>query len=157
MYAKVIKIFSYVLLLVGIVLSAIILFGNVKMGQNENLVDPVLYWAYILVGVGLVGAIVGSIVSIIDNPKGLKKSIFTLVGVIVVIGIAYLLAPGTPAIGLVGIEPTASTLKMTDTLLNLTYILLGGAILSIIDFLVWQQEDQWKSTQARWRISPSCF
>lgn len=132
MYARIIKILSYVLLLVGIVLSCLVLFGDVKMGQNEGVVDPLLYWAYVLVGVGLLGAIIGSIVSIIDNPKGLKKSILTLVGVIVVIGIAYLLAPGTPAVGLVGIEPTEATLKMTDTLLNLTYILLGAAILSII-------------------------
>ena len=113
-------------------MSAIVLFGNVKMGENENLVDPGLYWAYILVGVGILGVIAGSIISIIDNPKGIKKSIFTIVATVVVIGIAYLLAPGTPAIGLVGIDPSQATLKMTDTLLNLTYILLGAAILSII-------------------------
>ena len=131
MYAKIIKIISYVLLLVGIVLSCVVLFGNVKMGENEGLVDPLLYWAYVLVGVGLIGAIASSIIGILDNPKGLKRSLFTLAGIIVVVGIAYLLAPGTH-VDIVGMEPTQATLKMTDTLLNLTYILLGGAIVSII-------------------------
>jgi len=51
----------------------------------------------------------------------------------VLFGIAYLLASGAPAIGYSGaVPPTASELKMTDTILNLAYIVGAFAILSII-------------------------
>jgi hypothetical protein len=47
--------------------------------------------------------------------------------------VAYFLASGAPAIGFTGATPpTASELKLTDTVLNLTYILGAGAVLAII-------------------------
>lgn len=133
MYAKVVKYLSYVLLLVGAVLTIVVLAGDVDVNQNESLVEPLLYWAYALVAVGIIGAaIVGPVINIINNPKGMKKSLFTIIGAIVVIGLAYVFAPGSEAIGLVGAQPDFATLKMTDTLLNLAYVALAGAIISII-------------------------
>ena len=46
--------------------------------------------------------------------------------------IAFLLAKGNPAMAYNGPEVSAGTLKLTDTILNLTYIVGGAAILAII-------------------------
>jgi hypothetical protein len=45
---------------------------------------------------------------------------------------AYFLAPGTPAVGYLGEPVSDMTLKLTDTMLNLTYLLCGGALLSLV-------------------------
>ena len=55
----------------------------------------------------------------------------------VIIGVAYVLAPGTPAIGYNGAPVTDQTLKLTDTILNLTYFALGASALAILGSIVW--------------------
>lgn len=133
MYSKVIKLASIVLLLIGAALTIVVLAGGVATGVNENLVDPLLYWAYALVAVGVIGAaIVGPVINLIKDPKSMKKSLYTIIGAVIIIGLAYVFAPAKEAIGLVGAQPDHMTLKMTDTLLNLAYIALAGAIISII-------------------------
>ena len=77
-----------------------------------------------IVGVVVIGGI--------NNPKSLLKLFIGLVAIAVVIAGAYLLAPGTPAVGYLGEPVSDMTLKLTDTMLNLTYLLCGGAILSLI-------------------------
>jgi hypothetical protein len=67
------------------------------------------------------------------NPKGLVKIGIAVVAAAVLFGICYLLASGAPAIGYSGATPpTATELKMTDTILNLAYLVGGAAILAII-------------------------
>ena len=68
----------------------------------------------------------------INNPKSLVKLLIGLVVIAAIIGVAYILAPGTPAVGYLGEPVSDMTLKLTDTMLNLTYLLCGGAILSLI-------------------------
>lgn len=133
MYGKVIKICSYVLLLIGAALTIVVLAGDVTTGNNENLVEPLLYWAYALVAVGVIGSVlVGPIINMLNNPKNLKRTLLTILGAIVIVGLAYVFAPGSEAVGLVGTQPDNATLKMTDTLLNLAYVALAGSIISII-------------------------
>ena len=55
-----------------------------------------------------------------------------LVVVVVVVGAVYLLSSGAPAMGYVGKEVSPMTLKLTDTVLNLTYILCALTVLAII-------------------------
>ena len=56
-----------------------------------------------------------------------------VVAAAVLFGVCYLVASGAPAVGYSGAKlPSASELKMTDTILNLAYIVGGLAILSII-------------------------
>ena len=68
----------------------------------------------------------------INDPKSLLKLLIGLVAVLAVVAVAYVLAPGTPAVGYLGDPVSDATLKMTDTFLNLTYFLFGGAILALI-------------------------
>ena len=55
-----------------------------------------------------------------------------LAGIAVLCLVSYLLAKGAPAVGLTTEQPDASTLKLTDTILNLTYITGAASILAII-------------------------
>jgi hypothetical protein len=54
-----------------------------------------------------------------------------IVGVAALVAIAYALASSDPIVSLKA-QPSESTLKLTDTVMKLTYILGGAAIVSII-------------------------
>ena len=131
-YEKILKWILLVLFIVGVVFS----FYGFAVGFESNgdaPVDNILYCAYAFAAIAILAVIAGVVViSGINNPKSLLKLFIGLVAVAVVIAGAYLLAPGTPAVGYLGEPVSDMTLKLTDTMLNLTYLLCGGAILSLI-------------------------
>lgn len=132
MYAKVIKWISWVLLILGALIGV---YGFiVGFDANGNApVDYVLYWAYAMVAVAIIAVLLGVVViNTINEPKNLLRLGIGLIAIVVVVGAAYLLAPGTPAVGYLGEPVSDATLKLTDTILNLTYLCCGGAILSIL-------------------------
>ena len=132
-YAKFIKIVLWVLL----ILSICVLVWGFFTGFEANdgaATNVLLYWAYIVLGIALAAVIcLGLYVTATTNPKGLIKIGIAALGAAVLFGICYLLASGAPAIGYSGATPpTATELKMTDTILNMAYIVGGAAILAII-------------------------
>jgi len=137
-YAKIFKIVLWVLL----ILSVCVLVWGFFTGFEANdgaATNVLLYWAYIVLGIALVSVIcVGLYVTATTNPKGLIKIGVAVVAVAALFGICYLLASGAPAVGYSGAKlPTATELKMTDTILNMAYIVGGAAILSIIFGEIW--------------------
>ena len=135
-YAKIVKISLWVLLILSVV---VLLWGTIKgypatVAEDNGTVDPLLFWAYIVLGIALVAVIgVGLYVTATTNPKGLVKIGIAVVAAAVLFGLCYLLASGAPAVGYSGAKlPSATELKMTDTILNLAYLVGGAAILSII-------------------------
>ena len=135
-YAKIVKIVLWVLMLLSV---AVLLWGSITgypatVAEDNGTVDPLLYWAYIVLGIALCAVIVvGLFVTATTNPKRLVKIGIAVVAAAALFGICYLLASGAPAIGYSGaVPPTATELKMTDTILNLAYLVGGTAILSII-------------------------
>ena len=78
--------------------------------------------------------IIFSVINIVINPKGIKKGIIALVGAVVIIIIAYLMADDTvlemPYFTGKGNDPT--TLKWVDTGMFTAYILVALAFLAII-------------------------
>ena len=131
-YEKIIKWILAVLFAVGIVFS----FYGFAVGFETNgnaPVDNILYCTYAYVAVTILAVLMGVIViGGINNPKSLLKLLLGLVAIAVIVAVAYFLAPGTPAVGYLGEPVSDATLKMTDTILNLTYFLCGGAILSLV-------------------------
>ena len=135
-YAKIFKIILWVLMILSV---GVLLFGMIKgypqpHEADNGTVAPLLYWAYIVLGCALLSVVgVGLYVRATTDKKSLKGIGFAVVGAAVLFGLCYLLASGAPAIGYSGSRiPTATELKMTDTILNLAYIVGGAAILSII-------------------------
>lgn len=94
--------------------------------------DVLLYWAYVMIGITLVATvIVGLWIGIKNDPKMLVKVGIGAAAVVVVCLAAYLLAAGKPAMGLLE-QPDAAELKLTDTILNLTYFVGALAVIAII-------------------------
>jgi glucan phosphoethanolaminetransferase (alkaline phosphatase superfamily) len=131
-YEKIIKWLLLALFIVGAVFS----FYGFAVGFDSNAdapVDNMLYCAYIYAGIAILAVLIGVVViGGINNPKTLIKLLAGIVVIAAIIAVAYVLAPGTPAVGYLGEPVSDMTLKLTDTMLNLTYLLCGGAILSLI-------------------------
>ena len=131
-YDKIIKWVLVALFVVGVVLSFLGFAIGFEKGGNAP-VDVMLYCAYAYALIAILAVAFGVVViGGINNPKSLVKLAIGLVVIAAIIGAAYMLAPGTPAVGYLGEPVSDMTLKLTDTMLNLTYLLCGGAILSLI-------------------------
>ena len=133
LYAKIFKWVSWALLIVsvGLAVWSFTRFGGSGEGAA---VETMLVWAYVMLGIALVAVLcIGLYIAATTDPKSLVRIGVGLAGAVVLGLIAYVLASGAPAIGYTGATPpTASELKLTDTVLNLTYILGGAAVVAII-------------------------
>ena len=96
------------------------------------MLDIVLFWAYALVIAAIVLVVVLSIINMAGNKKSLKKTGILLLIAVALIGVSYLLASGDPIAVNMEVQPTHATLKMTDTLLNLSYALVVIALLALV-------------------------
>ena len=128
------KIFKWTMIAL-IVISVVLLAWGFMVGFNykDNLpVDVLLTWAYIMVGIAILAVIgVGLAIGLVNNPKGVVKLGIGLAAIAVICLVAYLIAPGAPALGMLQ-QPDAATLKLTDTILYLTYFAGILAIVAII-------------------------
>lgn len=130
--------FSKILMLVLILVSVGLLVWGSVVGFTTNdgqAVDVLFYWAYVMVGLAVASwVLVGLVLMAKNNPKSLIKVGIVLVAAAALAFVAYLLAPGNPAVGRENISPadTLATLKLTDTVLNLTYFAGAAAVVAII-------------------------
>lgn len=126
---KGLKIFSAVLFVLIAVL-AVLFYSN---PASEGMVEVILYFAYILLALGAVLAIALPMPKLLEYPKKLKKMLFTVLLVIAVCVVGYLLASGAPIEGLnMETPPSEQTLKLTDTALIITYLMLAASIIVIL-------------------------
>ena len=131
-YEKIIKWILVALFIVGIVFSV---YGFiVGFDTNGNApVDNILYCTYAFAAIAMLAVVIGVVViGGINNPKSLLKMLAGLVVIAAIAAVAYVLAPGTPAVGYLGEPVSDGTLKLTDTVLNLTYFTFGAAILALV-------------------------
>lgn len=123
-------------MLVLMAVSVVILVLGFVLGFEANdgkFVDVLFYWTYAMLAIAVLAiVIVGLVIGIKNNPKSLVKLGIGVVAVVAVCLIAYFLAPGSPAVGLITDQPSAGTLKLTDTVLNLTYFAGAAAIIAIV-------------------------
>ena len=131
-YDKIIKWVLAALFVLGVVFS----FYGFAVGFEANgnaPVDNILYCTYAFALIAIAAVVLGVVViGGINNPKSLLKMGLGLVVAAAIVGVAYVLAAGTPAVGYLGEPVSDATLKMTDTILNLTYFLCIGAVASLI-------------------------
>lgn len=131
---KINKLIKWCMVALLVISIAILVWGFV-VGFESNggqAVDTLIYWAYIMIGLALASwVIVGGIVSAKNDPKSILKTIILIVAIAAVCFVAYLLAPANPAVGREGLDEIGK-LKLTDTVLNLTYFAGAAAILAII-------------------------
>ena len=131
-YDKIIKWVLIALFIVGIVFSVYGFIVGFESNGNAP-VDNILYCAYAFAAIALFAVVLGVVViGGINNPKSLLKLVLGLVAIAAIVAVAYVLAPGTPAVGYLGDPVSDGTLKLTDTVLNLTYFTFGLSILALI-------------------------
>ena len=132
LYAKIFKWISWALLLISVGL-AVWAFTQFGKGGEGAAVETMLYWAYAMLAIALVAVLcVGLYISATTNPKSLVRIGIALAVAAALCLVAYLLASGNPLVGPSNVTPSEGELKLTDTVLNLTYILGAGAIVAII-------------------------
>ena len=116
---------------------AILIWGFIagwpQLGQEANApVNGLLTWTYVMIGIAVFcWVVIGLVMSALNDPKSLAKTGIIIVGAAALCLVAFLLAKGYPAMGMLE-QPSKGTLKLTDTILNLTYIVGGAAIAAII-------------------------
>lgn len=130
-YSKIIKWILLALMVLSLgVVGWVCLYGFET--NNAIAVDVLFYWVYVILGIAIFSIIlIGGIISVKIDKKFLWKTLGLLAGAVVLVGVVYLVSPGSPALGMLE-QPDAATLKLTDTLLNLTYLIIVATVLSMI-------------------------
>lgn len=134
--------FMWALIIISV---AVLVWGWGIVGYPSSTAEPdggsvsvLFYWTYIITAIAVFCVVVfGVAVAIANNPKSLVKLGVALVVVVAVCALAYVLAPGNPAVGMAGEQPDGSVLKLTDTILNLTYLFGAIAVVAWIFGEVW--------------------
>ncbi len=135
---RIITISLYVLMGVSVALMLIFYFGTDVPGTADTpmrepvVTETILIWAYILVGLALVAALIFPAIRMVTNPRNAKKTLIGLVGVAVIVFIAWQFS-SDEVLPLATENPdnVPHVLKMAGTQLGTMYILLALAILSI--------------------------
>ncbi len=127
-YIKVIKVILLCFLLISV---GVALFAFIK-GFNELSVDLLFYWTYAMIAVAVLAIVfVAGYLGIKNDKKFLWRLLAIIGGTVVICAAVYFLSPGAPAVGLAQ-QPSDTTLKLTDTVLNLTYLISAAAIVSVV-------------------------
>ena len=131
-YDKIIKWVLVALFAIGALLSVL----GFAIGFDANgdaPVDIMLYCAYAYALVAIAAVLFGVVViGGMNEPKSLIKLGIGIAAIVVIVVLAWLLAPGTPAVGYLGEPVSEGTLKLTDTILNRTYLLFGGSLVALV-------------------------
>ena len=138
---KIVTILLWVLLIVSAVLVVSMMVnisGNEADPTMNSWINSNLVWAYILLAVGAGLAILAGLFHMVTDMRAAKKGIIALAFMGAVVLVAYLFASDAiPQFA--GVQKfidngtlTSQVAKLVDTGLNVTYILLGLALLSIV-------------------------
>lgn len=128
------KFFKWCMVALIVITVALLVWGFLVGFEADGgkAVEALLYWAYIMIGIAVAAwVLIGGIIAAKNDPKFLVKIGVGLVAIAAVCFVAYLLAPANAAFGREGLDDFL-TLKLTDTILNLTYFTGAAAILAIV-------------------------
>ncbi len=126
---KAFKVVLWALLIVSLIL-AINFYLRIPKDASSSVLDITLGWAYILFGIGIALAVIFPLAKAFTSKKGILSLLIGLVVIVVIVGGAYLLAPGTPVE--TNAVQTPGSLKLTDTALYVTYLLLALTLVTLI-------------------------
>jgi len=125
---KGLKIFSAVIFAL-ILIVGVLFYASPESG---NMVNVVLYFAYILLGIATLLAIVLPLPLLMQYPKKIKRVGGAILLVAILFGIGYMLSSGEPININIENQPSEQVLKFTDTALIITYIMIALSILAIL-------------------------
>ncbi len=135
---KLINLFLILLMGTAAVMALIFYLGDVVPGtEGTSMEEPVitntfLTFAEVLLAFTAVVTLVVSLINVFASWKAIKRFLLVLVGVAVLIFVAYTLASDEVIRMASGVFDNKITLKWTDTGLYTTYILMGLAVVAIV-------------------------
>jgi len=125
----------YVLVTLGAIFFVVSWFHSVEPGELEvdanRIVNPMLYYSYILLGICILVALMTAVSGAMANPSGLKSAGIGIGAFVAVIIISYVLASDEMIKGYPD-DISSFSIKWSGVGLYAFYILLVGAIGSII-------------------------
>ncbi|MCR5561142.1 MAG: hypothetical protein K6F58_04920 [Bacteroidales bacterium] len=127
------KIFTWLMIVLAVVGFALVVWGYAAGWEKNNGLasDALLTFAYIMVGIAILAILAGVVIGGMNDPKSLVRLGIAVVAIAALCFVVYLIAPGTPAKGLLIEQPGTGTLKLTDTVLYLAYLLAIAAVIAI--------------------------
>lgn len=131
------------MLLIGVVSILLVILGYYYESGDANAdvakaagswTGMIIYWTIGVFSLGLVGAVISSVVAALSDTSNLLKTVIVFVGAVALVGICWSLADGTPLplVGYNGSENVPVWLKIADTGLFLGYISAVVAVVSIV-------------------------
>ena len=136
--ALITKIISWVIMGASIIVALVFFFriSGAEADMEVIIAAPYINWAIILLLIGAVLAVVFPLVHFILNPKNIAKVLVSLGALAVVFILSYLLSDTTPIVTATSaLNPDftdPNVLKLADTGIFVTYILLGVAFLALL-------------------------
>jgi len=124
------KILELILFVVSLVLFCIV-FVNSPKTTDAACLNPFLYWIYALVCLALCVTLLFPLVGAFKSKKKFLRLIILILAVVVIVGGAWLLAPGS-AIDVNASKVAPGTFKFADMVLYVTYLVVCGAIVTLI-------------------------
>lgn len=128
---KIPKITLWVLFLISIVITVLYV-ANMGGDNLDGWTLSYLNWAYITLGLTILAIILMPLLTWKQRSIKLRTILIALGITVVLVGGSYLLAPGSPVTLANGTHFEGSVVKLTDTGLYMTYILVGCAIVAIV-------------------------
>lgn len=123
------KILQLILFLVSLALFVVVLVTK-PTGVDSGSLDTFLYWIYALVLFAICVSLLFPLIAAFRDRKTFLRLVLLIVAAVVIIGGAWLLAPGK-AIDTNAVT-TPGDFKLADAVLYITYLLVGGAICTLI-------------------------
>ena len=123
------KILELILFVISLALFVVVLVNKPTAIESGSL-DIFLYWIYVLILFAVCVTLLFPLVAAFKDKKKLIRLLILCVAVVVIVGGAWLLAPGT------AIETKATTnpsdFKLADAVLYITYLMICAAVVSLI-------------------------
>jgi hypothetical protein len=141
---RIAEIFFLTLMGISVVLTFIFYLNIGNVNTNDLLpkrisdmgitLDYLLIWAYVLSALAVLFAIGFPAVQILSNPKAGLKALIAVVGIGVLMFVAYQLGDDTimDISGYKGPDNVPSHLKLTDMAIFSMYAMIGGAVIALL-------------------------
>lgn len=135
---KIVKIVLIVLGLIGVILWFQLPDSDMPAAQaiGSGAINFMFIITYILMAIAILFSLVFSLINLFANPASLKKTLFVIVGFLLVVGISYALASGTDVnideMAARGISTSETIVKRIGMGLNMFFILVIIAVGAMI-------------------------
>ena len=131
---KLAKYLKWVLLAVSAILL-VVFFVMPHSTANEPIVNTYLIWTYILLFASIACVLVFLLIGVCSSAKSLLKFVGLIVAAVAIVAVSYLLAPGGEIA--TSVDYTATTSKLADTGLFVTYFMLAASIVALFATAIW--------------------